>query len=128
MSNKKSEAGAPAVVDGDVNSPSKINAVDINDIIDNPFELPLLDKYLGMAKSKDGLLSKCSIDNAKFGDFAILVISDNGSEPVIYRSNSKAVISQVGKLLSSGDNFGTGILIHVTKKSASSGDYISLLG
>ena len=126
---KKSVAGStPAVSGGDFKSPSSIDAVDINDVIDNPFELPLLDEYLGTAKSKNGLLSGCSIDTAKYGDFAILTVSNNGSDPVLYRSNSKAVISQVHKILALGTNLNKGIIVHVAKKSAESGDYISLLG
>jgi len=127
---KKSEAGStPAVVGGDLFvSPSSIDAIDINTVIDNPFDLPLLTDYLGSSKSKDALLTGCSVDNGKYGDFVLLDVSNNGSDPVKYRSGGTAIVSQVGKILASGLDIKKGIIVHIVKKSAEAGDYLSLLG
>ena len=121
MSKKESLAGSTPAV-------GKLDAVDINDVIDNPFELPLLTDYLGTAKSKDALLHACNIDTGKFGDFVTVGISDNGSDPVTYRSGGTAIVSQIGKLLASGIDLNQGVLVHITKRSSPAGDYLSLLG
>lgn len=114
-----------SVSGGDFRPPG---AVDILDVIKNPFEAPLIKEYLEGADCRDGLLEGCELQESGFGEFAFLSISDgNGGSAVSYRSNSDAIIDQVRKLLEFHDRFP--VWVHVARKKNKSGqEYYSLIG
>lgn len=112
---------------GEFESPEAIDAKDIRDLIDNPFELPLLDKFLGDKKTKDALLVDASIDSSGFGEFAIMEFNGSGK----FRSNAKAVVDQVRSLLAMNPDrvFNGPVKVHPCVKNNKSGQiYFSLLG
>ena len=104
-----------------------VGTKDIKELIDNPFELPLLSVFLGNKKSKKAVLTSASIDESGFGPFAILEFdNDNGSSSK-YRCSSKPIIDQVTKLLANPANFPVLVYPAVRKNKTGQG-YFSLLG
>jgi len=110
---------------GDMKSPEAIGAADIRDIIDNPFDLPLISEFLGKKNLIDALMIDYSLDSSGFGEFAVMEFNGSGK----YRSNSQAVIDQIKSLLAAGAGNATPVNVHVAKKQNKAGQaYFSLLG
>ena len=112
---------------GDFKSPEAVGVRDIVDLIDNPFDLPLLDQFLGSENKKDALLTDASVDSSSFGEFATMTFDGSGK----FRSNSQAVIDQIKSLLAMDPNRSLTAPVKVhpcIKKNKQGQTYFSLLG
>jgi hypothetical protein len=110
---------------GEFVAPESIGARDIRDMLDNPFDIPLISNFLNGSASKDALLIHYSIEEFGFGEYALLEFKESGK----FRSNSEAVIEQIKGLLKSCNNSPVPVMVHVAKKRNKSGqEYYSLLG
>jgi len=110
---------------GEFFSPEDKDIKDIKDLIDNPFDLPLLSEYLGKKDKIDATLTSYSVDSGSFGEFAIMEFNGSGK----YRCSSEAVVEQVKALLATCNGNPVPVKVHVAKKMNKTGQhYFSLLG
>lgn len=122
---KMNEKSKENIEGGEFSSPQSKKAVDIDEIIDNPFDLPLVRDFLGDQDKKNALLVDYSVDESGFGEFAILEFEGDGT----FRVNSDAVVDQVKRIISKFDGEKKPVNVVVSRKTNQSGqEYFSLLG
>ncbi len=118
----KNEKKNEKVKGGEFIDPKFADASDIRDIIDNPFDLPLIDEYMNGSNKKVSVLTNFSIESSEFGPFVILEFNGDFN----CRSGGKAIVSQCQRIFDKNEH--CPIRVCIEKCSTSKGDYFSLLG